>query len=487
MTSPIGSPHLSPSLSSEPLTSSEEEQKSKLQKISSLLHDLLRFSAGGTSSSATQSGEEQLLSLYSLRSIETLSEQLLSLIQETSSSQSRVAEALLACEISLEEILQGNKSLSQEELSLIKTAIKTAQLPTKRQRPDERSESEEQKRLPLKKRKILWPLSSPQTPEIAEASPKAPEEALCSLEAVRLFVTGAHEQCSKVFCYQVCRKHKVDECVICQPPLVSSPEETETELMLKRQLAVLVEHSSIERVSQAIFSSKELLNSMLEKRYFRNHQLALLLEKSDMSDSICIPGIPNPKQHLILYTHMASLIQSGLNSTFIQSTLELWSASTKSLDRLETLDIISEDSKRQTLDLHSFADRIPKIVRTYISINKTGESSLSKREMSATFSLFLASVAFKTVQIIKESSNYKHLLQKTAHGDALPSFDLLIKICALILGSSLKWKARPLPCKASVRLLDHLEFDEETTKKINEALMLFIKNQKIKLKGSNEF
>ncbi|WP_348664188.1 hypothetical protein [Chlamydiifrater volucris] len=493
MTLPIGSPHLSPISSIESPTSSRGSQQDRIKDLSSLIQELLRFSTGSSSSSAIQSKEDVLLSLYSIDSIESISEQLFSVIQSTSASCSKIAKALIASNISLDNKLASNQRLTPEELSLISSSLSgdgSSPGISEKRKISEETDLEEQKKLPLKKRKIFFGLHSSLLPETEESHIHSSKPTpICSLEMVREFIKTAREECIREPISFPCHKHEIDKCLMCQPTfLYNQPVPNETELLLKRQLYILTEHSDVETIAQAIFTTESLLECFLDRKYFRNHQLAVLLEKGNVGNSICISNLPNPKLHLALYTPMSSLVEQGLKNTFIQNILKLWSTSTEIVTPMTTLDILAESGAIESLDTSTLEKRIPKVIRTYVNVSKkTGDTSHVKRQMSSTFSSFLSSVIFKTIQNILMDSSYHFLLEETSSGQKLPSFELLMRICSLILGSSFKWKTRPLPCKASVKLMDHLEFDAETTQKINESLVRFIRQNKIKLKGSRDF
>ncbi|WP_213318520.1 hypothetical protein [Chlamydiifrater volucris] len=473
----------------------KENEKSIEEKVHSaflILKDLLTLSSEENPPGTSQQERPVLhqLEMYDSIVVQALGQQISRLLKETAQTCSQVARAVIMNNMSIEGRLQSCQLFTRDELEKLKTTLQD--LSESGSSSSKRS-LEEGKSLPLKKRKYIpadefSPLVLPETSSTsAIAKALQSTQVLCHKESLLALLTMVEKKLKWTINNFTCPQHTPPGCTFCAPicALMFSPKEEIPQL--SDQLQILLQYTSKERLAGCLSSNTSLLQNLLKARFFRNHQLAIILSECDISDDICCPNVPNPKHQVQIYTLTEQLITAGPNSPFVQTIRKLWKQST--LEKLEDsleLSLNDQGTTKQSITRDLFIALLPKLHRTYYFLTSDKKyRNFSDRPITPPFARFLANAAFATVQSIIESKECSEFLTKTPEGKLLPSYRLLIQVLCLILSSSIKWKLRLLPCKASIKVRHHLAFDESTTRILHEEFSLFAQRNHINVSGSS--
>ncbi|WP_213357880.1 hypothetical protein [Chlamydiifrater phoenicopteri] len=496
---PQPSSPLSPSKATTEEASSSLSIEDRISKTFLLLKELIDCSAEISRVGKVElpSLQSHLIEQHDPIVIEALGKQISRLVTETAESCSLVAKAIILNNISLENRLESCQLLTTTELSSLKSTLLDLQesggSSSKRKDREEQTSSS----LPLKKRKYdpalfysvqPLPALTPQAaPTIVSALQATSPQ--CPIESIKALLTLVQQNKPLNFQHFECPNHSSPHCPFCTPfHFMLSPLKTELP-QLKSQLQTLLEHTSLDRLASCLASNQSLQQILLNGEYFRNHKLALILEECDIGDSICSPNQPNPRTQAQIYSLMEELISAGPEAPFTQSIRALWRTTklSKPLDNL-TVALNAEGTLKQALTKNLFIALLPRLQRIYSSTEgEVKSSNVSKKAFSTSFACFLANASFATVQAIMESKDHAHLLIKTPSGKLVPSKDLLMRVCSLILCSNTKWEIRLIPCKASVRARHQLCFKKEITKLLHEEFLEFAQKNSISMSGSSAF
>ncbi|WP_213357881.1 hypothetical protein [Chlamydiifrater phoenicopteri] len=281
-----------------------------------------------------------------------------------------------------------------------------------------------------------------------------------------------------------CHRHEGASCPTCRPIRhLMTPLKSEKELFLRRQIFSLLKYTDRVSLASCLYSNPMLSEAIKQAHYLRNYQLALIIKACNIGAEINSPRLPSPATQASIYLSIHSVINGGADSTFVQNIKEIW-LQTRHSGYPESLQVM-ENSIRYSVTLENFAKSIPDVQRSYPSIDKRrGTPIFADKPMTHSFAKFLARVTFGTIDVILKNSKYHHLLTSSPSGEKVVSMNLVMRICALILCSSPKYKVRILPCKVSVKTRDYLHFDEENTKELFQALLQFAMTNNINLNGS---
>ncbi|WP_213357885.1 hypothetical protein [Chlamydiifrater phoenicopteri] len=511
MSSPVGSRSPSPLPHSssqepyqrEPLTGSTSNYL--LQTIL-LLEDLMAFSLKRKESTIlTQS---PILRSFNVLTVKAASEQIKSLAIGLSKTCAEIAQALLACNISLEDSLLANRALNDQELALIKTSLTSLEERSSQEKElaaSSRKDTEgkgqpssedttllqQQRHLPLKKQKLRWgALAAPETPPLPETTPKV----TCSLEALEALLTTIQMNSMTnipVMQFSCPGGHSEESCAMCLP-LQTLLENLKAPFMEASiwQLAILLQHTTARKLAESLCGSESILQKVLEGSVLLNHQLAILIDSCDISDAICLPKQENPRLLAKFYRTLESVLSSGMPSPFVQAVLNVWKKESQTLDPTASITVVTND-KSLTLQKHDFrslAKEVPAVTRSYFYTTRDQNfTSYRKLKMTRTFSEFVAKIAIRTVQALQSSQAYSFLFKNTPEGP-LPDNALIERIFVLILLSSSKWQIFVSPCRASSGHHPHRSaLSEAETELLYAALKNFAKKNSISLQGSSNF
>ncbi|WP_348660353.1 hypothetical protein [Chlamydiifrater volucris] len=278
-------------------------------------------------------------------------------------------------------------------------------------------------------------------------------------------------------------KHSCLLCQFTQQLLRGNP------VVLVRQLKMLLEYTDVSKLSSALASlfAKESTHAVLEKRRLSNLEAAIIIDKCEIGDAICLPGYQNPASQLRLYQSLDNVIRQELKSPLTQAIWQAWQTDRPPFYPApafpRTVFIINETGHLQKLSAELLSTLFSKVAHRYFAQRKD-KTSRGKLEtgMPPRVSDFLADMTLATLEALKRSGVGSPFLLSSPEGPLFP-WSTVDHVFSLILVSNPTWKVAVLPSKLSFKTTEELSLPEEVICMLQPSMQQFAAKNRIYLPG----
>ncbi|WP_213318524.1 hypothetical protein [Chlamydiifrater volucris] len=393
----------------------------------------------------------------------------------------KIARAMVSANITLETKLRDNSSLTNQEISLITNTLQDiaeaggSGTSTKAQKGTKRPAETEDQEVPKKKSTSVPGTSS----EFQE------EQSLCSPETISMILDIAYNRLgyrkNDFFCYYF---HKELLCQHCQRVQnFLSPQKNKTEIQLRQQLKdLLLLYTNHRKLASCLHRHKQLQEVLLQAQPFTNFQLALIISDCQVLAPTGLPNLPDPMNHLFIYSRLDKLVKEGLNSPLIRAVRQVWSTDRQPSLKADLMVIASDQSgeKIETITTRQLQDKLPDIRHSKLVVRK---AYYMKKTMTPLFLETVATIALRTTKSLLKRPEFSFLTVPSPSKRRLPTLDLLLDICALVFGCGGEWMAEPPPSRVSQRISPQerncLFFASPLRELLHEEILKYIENNNI--------